>query len=215
MKSDTESRQIGLRQHKLRAIAMSASIATATCAYADAQNWHRFENPEGPGHFDWGVEIGAGGPVELDVTRPFDQQGGTSASSMAQALAPPSVNSLTGLATVEVGGLYDLFATDVAANTMIPSGAPFSNGLQAYVYYNGLGSEIAADTATYLGVRFDLGAGFQYGWIGVTRIGMELDAFAWGYSDIANDPIPAGIPEPGSLAMLACGATALLARRRR
>jgi hypothetical protein len=69
----------------------------------------------------------------------------------------------------------------------------------------------------YLGARIqnlDGGAGFHYGWIGVIRDGGDLQAFAWGYETDVGVPIAAGIPEPGTLAMLAFGAALVASRRR-
>jgi len=69
----------------------------------------------------------------------------------------------------------------------------------------------------YLGVRISNlagGAGWHYGWIGVIRDAGNLETFAWGYESDIDTPIAAGIPEPGTLAMLALG-TVLVARRRR
>ena len=60
----------------------------------------------------------------------------------------------------------------------------------------------------YLGARLKLPAQWHYGWIGVTRggyYGLELEAFAWGYETDPGVPIAAGIPEPGTLGMLALG----------
>jgi hypothetical protein len=51
---------------------------------------------------------------------------------------------------------------------------------------------------TYLGVSFDLGAGTQYGWIGVVRNAAMLDAFAWGYETDPGVPIAAGAWPPCS-----------------
>ena len=58
------------------------------------------------------------------------------------------------------------------------------------------------------------GAGWHYGWIGVIRNAGNLQAFAWGYESDLNTPIAAGVPEPGTLAMLAFGAALALGRRR-
>jgi hypothetical protein len=66
----------------------------------------------------------------------------------------------------------------------------------------------------YAGVSFDPGDGVHYGWIGVLN-GAPSEVFAWGYESDAGVPIPAGAPEPGSLALLAMGAGAALRRRRR
>jgi hypothetical protein len=78
-------------------------------------------------------------------------------------------------------------------------------------------SLIPEGVPAYLGVRISNlagGAGWHYGWIGVLRTGGNLAAFAWGYETELGTPVAAGIPEPGSLALLALGAAAVVARRR-
>jgi len=192
----------------VQALAAGAAIAAGTQAYADPI---RFENPAGPGHFDWA----AGADVDyvfLDLILPADAQPATQGpSSLGQRRL--SAHSFLSGAMTEVGGFGDYYAIGVDAGELIPTGAPFAG--MADISYAG-NSELPEGLATYLGVRFDLGAGDQYGWIGVVRTGMELDTFAWGYETEAGVPIPAGaIPEPGTLAALALGAAALLATRRR
>jgi hypothetical protein len=78
-------------------------------------------------------------------------------------------------------------------------------------------SLIPEGVPAYLGVRISNlagGAGWHYGWIGVIRNAGNLQAFAWGYETDLGTPIPAGIPEPGSLALLALGAGAVVVRKR-
>ena len=83
------------------------------------------------------------------------------------------------------------------------------------VYFEGGYTNLPEGVEPYLGIRFDLGGGYQHSWLGVVHTGPELDAFAWGYETEVGVPIPAGVPEPGTLAALAVGAAALLGRRRR
>ena len=96
-----------------------------------------------------------------------------------------------------------------AAGEEITLGNP--GGWQSVAYP----TPLPLNQATYLGVRFDPGDGNHYGWIGVEFDGAELEAFAWGYETDPGVPIAAGTPEPGSLALLAFGAGALLRRKRR
>lgn len=73
----------------------------------------------------------------------------------------------------------------------------------------------------YIGVEFDLGGQTHYGWVG-----FEVDSTSpmngvirdYAYETTPNTPINAGagvIPEPASLALLAAGAGALAAPRRK
>ena len=201
------------------ALAAAAAIAGGTQAYASPV---RFENPAGAGHFDWAQD---GGTVVLDVTDPAAAQPGLAALPSAFEQVSFSAyyydrigaasflnNAVTG---VQVGGYGNYFVVGGASGDPIPSGSAWASYGFAYLPYYG-GTALSEGLATYLGVRFDLGAGFQYGWIGVVRTGFELDAFAWGYETDAGVPIAAGaVPEPSSLALLAFGAGAVTTRRRR
>ena len=82
---------------------------------------------------------------------------------------------------------------------MIPTGNPW--GYSGYSAYDGYPSNIPEGVAKYIGIRFDQGAGYQYGWIGVVRTGHELEAFAWGYETDPGVPIEAGAEsvEPGPI----------------
>jgi len=194
----------------VQALAAGAAIAAGTQAYADPI---RFDNLPGAGHFAW-ADPGAGVPIELDVTLPAASQPGDDGLTCLGQSVTPTMSGLAGAVDVEAGGPYGLFAIGVGAGELIPSGAPWSDG-NVYIYYPGLGSQLPEGQETYLAGRFDLGGGYQYAWIGVVRTGLELDAFAWGYETEAGVPIPAGFPEPGTLAALALGAAAALTSRRR
>lgn len=202
----------------IQVLAASAAIAAGTQAYAEPV---RFDNPASgeTGHFDW-----SGSPGDstrwLDLTLPAESQPGepellTSLRQTIEAGGNSYVRGASGGAgaSVEVGGFYDYFLTAVEGGEVIPSGAPWD--FVGTTYYPGYGSELPEGQAVYLGVRFDLGGGNQYGWVGVVRTGIELDAFAWAYETEPGVPIEAGIPEPGTLAALALGAAVVgLARRR-
>ncbi len=203
------------------ALAAAATIAAGTSAYAAPV---RHDNPPGAGHFDWWAEPGNPGygvgflDVTLDaasqlpdvtgVPSEFGHDAEGSTSGAGQVWAHAGADSLQ---VVHLAGYP--FVAGVDGGDLIPSGLPWSHN--GYVYYPGLGGGTPEGAPSYLGVRFDLGGGNQYGWIGVVRSGIALDAFAWGYETEAGVPIPAGAPEPGSLALLALGAAGLAAGRRR
>ena len=119
-----------------------------------------------------------------------------------------TLQGATAATGLEVGGLYDAFLVDF--DWGVPSGAAW--GQQGFTYHYYYGSQLPEAEATYLGVRFDLGEGFHYGWVGVVREGTGLEAFAWGYETTPGVPIEG--PEPGTLAMLAFGAVLVGSRRR-
>ena len=69
----------------------------------------------------------------------------------------------------------------------------------------------------FVGIRFNNGAGIQYGWARLNMAGAPdnhytLIDYAWG--DVGDTILTGQIPEPGSLALLAVGAAGLLAWRR-
>lgn len=93
------------------------------------------------------------------------------------------------------------------------------SGFGTMAFRNGYGNDQWLDAGTgFIGFRFDNGSGLEYGWVRITMDGAPLNSFtvvdyAWGDS---ATPITAGeVPEPGSLALLAIGATGLLAWRKR
>ncbi len=201
----------------VQALAAGAAIAAGTQAYADPI---RFDNLPGAEHFDW-VPADPGDQTRwLDVAVAASEQPGSGADPAAfrQHFGTSGVGGQvqgggTGMGAVQIGGPYGVFLLGVDSGELIPSGLPW--GGEGYVYYPGFGSQLPEGVATYLGARFDAGAGNQYAWIGVVRTGDFVDAFAWGYETDPGVPIAAGAPEPGTLALLAFGACAAASRRRR
>jgi len=195
------------------ALAAAAALAAGTSTYATPV---RFDNPVGVGHFDWPHDVGV---VEksLDISLPASAQPGdhSAATSFAQILGG-GVGTIYGF-----GGGRSVQTTDgyvmvgVSAAELIPTPGTMWSLYGGYTHLPPGAPLLPENQETYLGVRFDLGGGSQYGWIGVIRTGIELDAFAWGYETEPGVPIPAGAPEPGSLALLAFGAAGLLTHRNR
>ena len=209
-----------LRTGGAAALAAAAAIAAGTSAYADPV---RYDNPAGPGHYDWVPSDPSDLAQFLDISAPGGDQpsDGLGAADFRQRFntsdAGGEVQSgFMGLGELQIGGPYGVWLLGVDSGELIPSGLTW--GPEGLVYWPGVGSELPDGVQTYLGVRFNPGDGFHYGWIGVTRTGASdefLDAFAWGYETEAGVPIPAGAPEPGTLALLAMGAVGVLSRRRR
>ncbi len=220
-KKTDRARRLGARfrhptshiKHGPAALAAAAVIAAGTQAYASPV---RFENPAGAGHFDWAVPDGSTARF-LDLTLDASAQPGDTplpgtASELWTRLGDGFTHNgnFPGGAEVEITGYSWL--NGLNAGDLIPSGASWS-GL-GYGYYYGSG--LPGGQQGYFGVRFDLGSGTQYGWVGVVREvgGGTLDAFAWGHETEVGVSIEAGAPEPGTLALLAFGAGAALRRRR-
>lgn len=181
------------RKRAAKALAAAGAIAGGTQAYAAPV---RFDNPAHgePGHFHWPHEAPPNA-VNLDLALPASEQPGSiTLSSVLQfnAASYGWVGREVGTnADVQVGGYSNYFLVGVGAGEAVPSGAPWA--ARGYSYYPGYGySEIPEGQSTYLGVRFDTGSGTQYGWVGVVRTGLELEAFAWGYETDPGVPIAAG-----------------------
>lgn len=205
------------------ALAAAAAIAAGTQAYAMPV---RFDNPAGPGHFDWIPEIiGFPSSSTLDITRPANDQPYEGVLQQGPGLlrqqdfnpSPGTVGALLGYGgdvNVEFGyqGVYR-FVEGLPSGTLIPSGRPWYFRAYTDISYFGLPGLIPEGVETYVGVKFQQ-FGTYYGWIGVVRTGTFLDAFAWGYETDAGTPVAAGAPEPGTLALLAFGAAATRRRRR-
>ena len=222
-----------MRRHGVAALAAAGALAAGTQAYAAPM---RFNNPAGPDHFDW-KKAGSGDGDVLNILSGPGAQSGVATDPGTFLKLPDSYGMGELIAGHNTSGNSDhLLRVDIIAyfllvgldsGELIPPvtppvpGAIFSDGGYAYTttyglsYYGEPPTLLAEGVRTYLALRFDLGAGDHYGWIGVVRNGQETDAFAWGYETEPGVPIPAGAPEPGSLALLAFGAAGTMARRRR
>ncbi len=212
-----------------------AVIGAGTGAYADTI---RFDNPAGPGHFDW-RPLDAGTEVILSVLDGAGDQNAvlgdpgayrhrnrtdSGSGTDVRRAGPTGEGPQYGFSPS--GSTRMLFPVDAGEDIPTAAADGFTSSARLFHEDPPSGdppSFFVEGVEAYLGVTFDLGAGFQYGWIGVvpewiTSEGVDvlaLDTFAWGYETEPGVPILAGIPEPGTLAALACGAAALLAGRRR
>ena len=205
------------------ALAAAAAIAAGTAAYAAPV---RFDNPAhgDPGHFEW---IGGTPDHAIALDMVFDAASQTGDWDSYSQFGQTNELDYRGLSQVyafgrqnhegyvQVSGPFGDMLTGVDSGDLIPSGMLWTNS--GNIWYGGAGgySYLLEGEQTYLGVRFPItvGGSDHYGWIGVVRTGQDLDAFAWGYETTPGVPIEAGIPEPGSLALLAVGAVAVLRKR--
>ena len=179
-----------------------------------------FLNPPGAEHFNWAPSSGQ--IIGLDITLSAgDQTGATQGATTFEHTNSDTFSFVDGSDTREVqaGGIHggllwaSVFGDPIPAQAPLPSNHNWNPS--SLIIHPALGSNFPEGEEAYLGVRFDQGSGWQYGWIGVVRTGIEFDAFAWGYETEPGVPIAAGVPEPTTLALVALGAGSMLIRRRR
>ena len=203
--------------HSATVLVAAGALAAGTQAYAAPI---RINNSLGPNYWDWDTASNQNLRA-LDITLPPADQPADPANpaSVIQFLAPlvSKIGGIGGTTELQTGVGFPehYFAVGVDAETLIPTADTSWTRLAYAGAYYGYPSLLTVGVETYLGVRFDLGSGWQYGWIGVVMTPQAtLDAFAWGYETEPGVPIAAGAPEPGSLALLAFGAVGVAARRR-
>lgn len=140
----------------------------------------------------------------------FAMSGGVSARWLGYTVAPNSgycARLTTGNAIASGGGNAFYSNADIG-------------GFPAYMARHSTGPFTTAGIGI-IGIRFDIGAGQQFGWIRVNMNGGPGNGFTlldYAYGDVGT-AITAGqtavVPEPGSLGLLALGGAGLVAWRRR
>jgi hypothetical protein len=99
-----------------------------------------------------------------------------------------------------------------------PGASAFFPGYGTMAFRGGyINSQWLAAGVGFVGIRFNTGAGIQYGWVRLDMAGSPdnhytMVDFAWG--DVGDTILTGQIPEPGSLALLAVGAVGLFAWRK-
>jgi len=210
-----------------------ASVAALGLSSAASAAIISFENPPGPGHFDWNASAGheflnitldaASQPGLASTAATFWRQDVTSGATLGTRIRGAISTSRLEAVTRDyssTGTASFLAGLDSGTPIPTPTGPDMTGfAVTAWILISNFepgftDTELPENTPTYLGVNLNLGAGTQYGWIGITRTGMEVDAFAWAYETEVGVPIAAGVPEPASLSLLLFGGVALLRHRR-
>ena len=135
-------------------------------------------------------------------------------SSGGVALAAVAAGSLAGFSS---GFPYASNLAYGAALSAANFGIASSTGTLAYGF--GYSNSGFVDTDGYVGFRFDIGAGTQYGWAQLqSNVDSPINTYTvvqYAYAD-AGDALTVGqVPAPGSMAALALGAAGLGGFRRR
>ncbi len=214
--SNKRTRQQTLNKAGTKALAAAGVIAAGTQAYADPI---RFENPGNQWDWELGPLFGGSMPQQfLDITLDAGSQGDTylGYSNFKQVLYYGGSNYTTSI--YSYAGIFstNAHAIGVDGGTIIGGGGTFT-GLTNILstYYGQETTYIPEGVQTYLGAQIQIDYQTHYGWIGVVRTEGRLDTFAWGYESEPGVSVPAGAPEPGSLALLALGFCAAGNPRRR
>lgn len=204
------------------------------CALFAAASAHgapvHFENPAGPGHFDWTDPTPDGsGALWLDVTVAATGQTGArvDGSSFQQnnfydiglqvlgdngAGAGPSEVAVESPIPDPLGKAVSFLVGDAVGDPPGWGGSWAQDG--RLTEFDGT-SHFVDGIPSFMGVRFNLGDGYRYGYIGVIKDGLVYDAFAWGYETEVGVPVRI-IPAPGAASLLGlCGLAAVRRQRRR
>jgi hypothetical protein len=132
---------------------------------------------------------------------------------------PKGIAAVYGVNNGEIAGFTagsSLYARNLAFSAEVKSQNFQSYGVMAFIagFDN---SEFKEPGLGYVGFKFDKDGGTHYGWISVNMAGVSGNAFTIlgvAYNDVAGEGILAGVPEPGSLGLLATGAVGMLLWRR-
>ena len=204
----------------LKALTAAGAIAAGTQAYAAPV---RFDNVNPTWNWQLGPRYSVIPEQFLDLTLDSSHQGDTymGYTNLKQMVYYGTVQMPTATALYGYGGIMSI---DGAAGTFafaVDPGTPIGDPGQAFSilagikvdYYGSQYSYIPEGVQTYIGARVKIDYQQHYAWIGVVRNGFSLETFAWGYESEAGVPVPAGAPEPSTLALLALGFCAASRRR--
>lgn len=159
-----------------------------------------FVNPSGAGQYDW--KPASGTLKQLNITVDSLSQPGIVANGrIRQGWSGVSDVAFSTAGTNRVE--FSLtpanrpYAVALELGSPIPSPTPTTFGTGAIVHQaipepGDPEYSFAEGVPVYIGVKFNGGAGDQYGWIGVVRTGFLVDAFAWGYETTPGVAISAG-----------------------
>ena len=122
------------------------------------------------------------------------------------------------------GGFPYLFSrlaagVNPAANPFVTPGASaFFTSFGTLAFRGGYGNDQWLDAGIgFVGLRFNTGAGVQYGWVRLNMNGSPDNSFTmvdYAWADLGENIVTGQVPEPGSLGLLALGALGLVAWRK-
>jgi hypothetical protein len=198
-------------------LATAVAIAGGTHAYGEIV---RHDNPQGPGEFYWPFNVlditlpadqqpGAWGGVSSSYQAYFSDfyptfsyqttyQGNGGMEIFSRGFANRYAAPLDGGTVIGPGLADGAFITGTVFEFAWDSCELYYVGYPCYCYYyincdSGYRGILPEGVETYLGVRFDVGNGTQYGWIKAVRNWVEVTALAWGYETQPGVPIVAGL----------------------
>ncbi|MEM9079184.1 MAG: PEP-CTERM sorting domain-containing protein [Verrucomicrobiota bacterium] len=117
-----------------------------------------------------------------------------------------------------VAGSFSIYISNLSPGINI-STLTFGNGLGTFAgAYGQTQSQFSTAGTAYFAFRFDAGSGSQLGWARLTMDGGPFHTFTleeFAFAGV-NESLSVGqVPEPGSLGLLALGASGVLLNRRR
>lgn len=186
------------------------SSAQAGIIYTDIPDWIS-DLTSGPGSNSQGFDING------DLIDDF-----TASHSSGVSYYGGNIANLDGTGTNNPVSTSGWYSAALSAGTLIDASSPLQNDYSYASLGNSYGwGEVIGAGDTFVGLSFDVGGDIKYGWMGLnfSADGERLSIYDFAYEDsgrgIAAGDKGISVPEPSSMAMMATGALAIAAIRRR